>query len=66
VGYNVYRGTAPAGPFSKINPAVNASMNYADNTVLSGQTYYYMTTAVDSAGVESSYSNQAQAVVPFP
>ena len=66
VGYNVYRGTATAGPFSKINPALNASMNYTDNTVQSGQTYYYMTTAVDSSGVESSYSNQAQAVVPFP
>ena len=66
VGYNVYRATAAAGPFSKINSALNASMNYTDNTVQSGQTYYYLTTAVDSAGVESSYSNQAQAAVPFP
>ena len=66
VGYNVYRGTAAAGPFFKINPALNASMNYTDSTVQSGQTYYYMTTAVDSAGVESTYSNQAPAVVPFP
>lgn len=65
-GYNVYRGGAATGPFSKINPVLNTSMNYSDSTVQSGQTYYYVTTAVDSAGVESSYSNQTQAVVPFP
>jgi hypothetical protein len=65
-GYNVYRGGAATGPFSKINPALNTSMNFSDSTVQSGQTYYYVTTAVDSAGIESSYSNQVQAVVPFP
>ena len=65
-GYNVYRGGAATGPFSKINPALNTSMNFSDSTVQSGQTYYYVTTAVDSAGVESSYSNQVQAAVPFP
>lgn len=65
-GYNVYRGGAATGPFSKINPALNTSMNFSDSTVQSGQTYYYVTTAVDSGGVESSYSNQVQAAVPFP
>ena len=35
----------------------------ADNTVTSGQTYYYATTAVGSTGLESSYSNVAQAVI---
>jgi hypothetical protein len=66
MGYNVYRGGAATGPFSKINPSLNTSMNYSDRTVQSGQTYYYVTTAVDTAGGESSYSNQVQAVVPFP
>ena len=66
MGYNVYRGGAATGPFSKINPSLNTSMNYSDSTVQSGQTYYYVTTAVDTAGGESSYSNQVQAVVPFP
>jgi fibronectin type 3 domain-containing protein len=37
---------------------------YTDNTIVSGQTYYYATTAVDSSGVESGYSNLAQAVIP--
>jgi len=30
----------------------------------SGTTYYYVTTAVDSSGNESVYSNQAAAVIP--
>lgn len=65
-GYNVYRATAASGPYSKINAALDPAMNYSDSTVQSGKTYYYATTAVDSSGTESSYSNQAQAVVPFP
>jgi fibronectin type 3 domain-containing protein len=65
-GYNVYRGTVSGGPYSKINSALDTSMSYSDSTVQSGQTYYYVTTAVDSAGVESSYSSGVQAVIPFP
>jgi fibronectin type 3 domain-containing protein len=65
-GYNLYRGTVSGGPYSKINSALNPSMSYSDSTVQSGQTYYYVSTAVDPGGVESSYSNQVQVVVPFP
>jgi Abnormal spindle-like microcephaly-assoc'd, ASPM-SPD-2-Hydin len=65
-GYNVYRGASPSGPFSRINPAVSSSLSYSDNAVQSGTTYYYVTTAVDASGAESSYSNQVTAAVPFP
>ena len=65
-GYNVYRSTASGGPYTKINASINSSMNYSDSTVQSGQTYYYVTTAVSSTGTESAYSNQVTAVVPFP
>jgi Abnormal spindle-like microcephaly-assoc'd, ASPM-SPD-2-Hydin len=65
-GYNVYRGALSGGPYSKINLALATSMSYSDSTVQSGQTYYYATTAVDTAGVESSYSNEVQVVVPSP
>jgi hypothetical protein len=65
-GYNVYRGAVSGGPYSKINSALDPSMSYSDSTVGSGQTYYYVTTAHDSAGVESSYSSEVQAVIPFP
>lgn len=66
-GYNVYRGTNSSGPYSKINSVgLIASTLYTDASVKSGQTYYYVVTAVDSSGAESGYSNQTQAVVPFP
>jgi len=65
-GYNVYRGTSIAGPYSKINSALDPSLTYSDGTVQSGRTYYYVTTAVDSTGAESAYSNNVSAVVPFP
>src|SRR5579864_2897528 len=63
-GYNVYRGTQAAGPFTRINSTLETATVYTDNSVASGNTYYYVTTAVNSSGVESGYSNLAQAVIP--
>jgi hypothetical protein len=63
-GYNVYRGTASGGPYARINPSVDAATTFADSTVQAGQTYYYVTTAVGSDGMESKYSNQTTALVP--
>lgn len=65
-GYNVYRGTVTGGPYGKQNTSLVAGTTYTDSTVQSGQTYYYVATAVDTSGNESAYSNQAQAVVPYP
>jgi len=65
-GYNIYRGTKSGGPYSKINAVLNASTVYTDTTVADGQTYYYVTTAVNSSNEESAYSNQATAVIPPP
>jgi fibronectin type 3 domain-containing protein len=63
-GYNIYRGTQSSGPFAKINSLLDTATVYTDGTVISGQVYYYVTTAVDSSGAESGYSNLAQAVIP--
>lgn len=65
-GYNIYRSGVSGGPYSKINFALNSNTAYGDNSVLAGQTYYYVTTAVDGSGMESAYSNEAQAVIPSP
>jgi len=65
-GYNVYRGTASGGPYVRLNSAVVTSLTYTDNTVLAGQTYFYVVTAVDTTSSESTYSNQATAAVPTP
>jgi fibronectin type 3 domain-containing protein len=62
VGYNVYRGTLPES--YALLTSMNATTSYTDSAVQNGQTYYYVVTAVDSAGVESAYSNQTQALIP--
>jgi hypothetical protein len=66
VGYNIYRGTVSGGPYTIINSSLDATTTYTDSTVVSGQTYYYVTTAVNSDSQESGYSNQAQAIIPTP
>lgn len=64
IGYYVYRGAQATGPFSKLNSSPDPATAYTDSTVASGQTYYYVTTAVDSSGIETAYSNVAQATIP--
>jgi hypothetical protein len=64
-GYHVYRGSASGGPYAKLTSSPLSGTSFIDNAVAAGQTYYYVTTAVDSTS-ESSYSNQAAAVVPTP
>jgi len=64
IGYNVYRGTASGGPYMLINPSLVTMTQYQDSSVESGQTYYYVVTAVDSSDVESVYSNQTSATIP--
>ncbi len=65
VGYNLYRGTASGGPYpTKLTSSPVADTSFVDNSVQSSSTYFYVTTAVDSDSVESSFSNQAKAVIP--
>jgi len=64
VGFYVYRGTQAGGPYTRVNSSLQTSMTYLDTNVLSGQTYYYVTTDVDSSGLESPYSNEALATIP--
>ncbi len=66
LGYYVYRGSQQGGPYTAVNSATDPGTNYVDSTVQGGQTYYYVVTAVDTSGLQSGYSNQVQAVVPFP
>ncbi len=63
-GYNAYRSTVSGGPYTKLDSSLISNTNYNDQTVQSGYTYYYVTTAVDSQGMESAYSNEAVATVP--
>ncbi|MEA2709427.1 MAG: large repetitive protein, partial [Phycisphaerales bacterium] len=53
VGYNVYRGSAAAGPFTKLNSTLIESSEFVDVAAPLGQTSYYIIKAVDNVGNES-------------
>jgi len=63
-GYNVYRGTVSGGPHAKINSSLVVVLDYTDSNVQSGTTYYYVTTAVNSSGNESVFSNEVSGTIP--
>ena len=64
VGYNIYRGLQPKGPFSKINSSPQPKATFIDESVQGGQTYFYVTTALNRHGNESKPSNQVQVTIP--
>ena len=66
VGYNVYRGTQTGGPYTRLNSSLDPGTTYADSSVVSGSTYFYVATAVNASSEESAYSNEVIAVVPNP
>jgi hypothetical protein len=63
-GYNVYRSNISGGGYSKIDFTPVSGLIYTDTTVVSGQTYYYVVTAVDLIGDESAFSNEIQEAIP--
>jgi hypothetical protein len=66
VGYNIYRRTSSGSYSTPLNGSLNTNLTYTDNTVTAGKTYFYVTRAVDSNGVESTNSNEVQANIPTP
>ncbi len=63
-GYNVYRSIVSGGPYTKLNSTLVAATTYTDTSVQSGQTYFFVATAVDSSGVESADSTEVSATIP--
>jgi uncharacterized repeat protein (TIGR03803 family) len=63
-GYNIYRADVSGGPYSKLNANLDPVFSYIDTAAQSSHTYYYVTTAVNSLGQESGYSNETQASLP--
>jgi hypothetical protein len=62
-GYYVYRGAQTGGPYSRIS-ALQAGTAFNDLAVSSGQTYFYVVTALGTNSLESGYSNEAIANIP--
>lgn len=65
-GYNVYRATAAAGPFSKQNGGLLALPSLTQVGLTNGQTHWYCVTAVDSSGNESAPSETKSATPVAP
>ena len=60
-GYNVYRSTAPGGPYARVNGETAAESGYTDTGLTNGTTYYYIVRAVGDGLRESADSNEARA-----
>jgi len=58
--YTVYRSTTQGGGYSAIASGLSGSA-YSDASAVNGTTYYYVVTASDNDGNESSQSSEAQA-----
>jgi trimeric autotransporter adhesin len=63
-GYNVYRATGLTGAYIKLTAAPVSVLRYTDTSVVSGETYVYTVTAVNSSGAESPHSTPEAAVIP--
>ena len=66
IGYYVYRGNQSGGPYERLFQFPIMATAYTDSSLDTGTTYYYVVTAVNGKGLESSYSNQAIATIPYP
>lgn len=63
--YNVYRAGCKTCNKKQIT-TTDPTTTYIDTTVVSGHTYWYWATTVNSAGQESVYSTPVKAVIPNP
>ncbi len=61
-GYHVYRATSPGGAVTRVNPLRTGRVSYFNDEDLPPLTrFYYKVAAVDSSGVESGLSGEAEA-----
>ncbi|MDH3976294.1 MAG: Ig-like domain-containing protein [Deltaproteobacteria bacterium] len=59
-GYNVYRRLESGVQYVKLNSTLLAELSYLDSGLVNGTGYYYVVSAEDSIGNESSYSNEVR------
>ncbi|MFL5782452.1 MAG: LamG-like jellyroll fold domain-containing protein [Thermoleophilaceae bacterium] len=63
-GYDVYRATSAAGPYTRINAQHLTQPSYTDSSASNGTTYHYAVTASDTDSNESARSADL-AVTPY-
>jgi fibronectin type 3 domain-containing protein len=59
-GYNIYRSNVAGGPYTLLTTTPITTLSYTDTGLTNGQTYYYVATAVNTAG-ESAKSTEVAA-----
>lgn len=64
IGYNTYTSATSGGPYTILTGTPVAATSYTDTSVLSGEVYYFVVTAVDSTNVESAFSDEVCALIP--
>jgi fibronectin type 3 domain-containing protein len=62
-GYNVYRSQTSGTGYTRLTNSPISVPYFVDTTVTSPGTYYYVTTAVDTSGRESSYSQEVKSIL---
>ena len=62
VGYRIHQGTS-SGVYTTVINAGNTNQ-YVETGLTSGQTLFFVVTAVSASGIESAVSNEATTVVP--
>lgn len=60
LSYNVYRGTAAGGPYTKLGGMPIATTTYADTTAVAGTTYYYVVKGACDAGGSNESGNSTE------
>ena len=63
-GFKTYVSTISGGPYVEMGSSPATNPTYTDTSVVSGQTYYYVVTAINSTNQESLYSSEVAAIVP--
>jgi hypothetical protein len=66
-GYNVYRSAVSGGPYTKLSSTLSpTTLLFTDTTPLSGKQYFYVVTALNTSGAESSASSEVAVSIPVP
>jgi len=60
LGYHVRRATTPGGPYASLTSLPLPASNYLDTGLVNGTSYFYIVTAVDLSGNESTASNEVE------
>ena len=64
--YRIYRSPQSGGPYTMIGSTPAETRTFSDTNVQSGNSYFYVVTALGEDRLESSYSNEARADIPRP